>query len=84
MAATTKKETVDTATEKRVTVRLPRLEGQNANQTEFFSYNFKNYLIKRGEDVEIPEGLAEVIKNAEKAKDAAFKYAEEKALREAK
>lgn len=67
----------------RVTVRLPRNKGQNANQDEFFSVNFKNYIIKRGETVEIPEELAEVIRNAEKAEDYALQYADEKKLREA-
>lgn len=69
---------------KRVTVRLPRNAGQNAIQDEFFSVNFKNYIVKRGETVEIPEELAEVIRNNEKAEDYAMQYAEEKALREAK
>lgn len=76
MADTTKK-TVDNATKgKRVTVRLPRLPGQNANQEEFFSVNGKNYIIKRGEDVEIPEEVAEVIRNAQKAEEYAMKYVE--------
>lgn len=69
---------------KKVTVRLPRNGGQNANQDEFFSVNFVNYIIKRGETVEIPEALAEVIRNNEQAEDYAMQYAEEKALREAK
>ena len=69
---------------KRVTVRLPRNAGQNAVQDEFFSVNFVNYIIKRGETVEIPEELAEVIRNNEKAEDYAMQYAEEKSLREAK
>lgn len=68
---------------KRVTVRLPRNAGQNANQDEFFSVNFVNYIVKRGETAEIPEELAEVIRNNEKAEDYAMQYAEEKALREA-
>ena len=85
MAETTKKETTTTKNaSKRVTVRLPRNAGQNANQDEFFSVNFKNYIVKRGETVEIPEELAEVIRNNEKAEDYAMQYAEEKALREAK
>ena len=77
MAETTKK-TVDNATtkSKRVTVRLPRLPGQNANQEEFFSVNGKNYIIKRGETVEIPEEVAEVIRNAEKAEEYAMNYVE--------
>ena len=74
MADTTKK-TVDNATKsKKVTVRLPRLPGQNAIQEEFFSVNGKNYIIKRGETVEIPEEVAEVIRNAEKAEEYAMQY----------
>lgn len=74
MADTTKK-TADNATKgKKVTVRLPRLPGQNAIQEEFFSVNGKNYLIKRGATVEIPEEVAEVIRNAEKAEEYAMKY----------
>ena len=69
---------------KRVSVRLPRNNGVNANQDEFFSVNFKNYIIKRGERVEIPEALAEVIENNEKAEDYAIQYAEETGFREAK
>ena len=71
MADTTKKAT-DNA--KRVQVRLPRLPGHNAKQQEFFSVNGKNYLIKRGETVEVPECVAEVIRNAEKAEEYAMQY----------
>lgn len=80
MAGTTKQAREDA---KRVQVRLPRNKGQNANQDEFMSVNFKNYIIKRGETVEIPEALAEVITNAEKAEEYAMQYAEEKAFRDA-
>ncbi len=78
MADTTKK-TVDNATTKakRVTVTLPRLHGQNAIQEEFFSVNGKNYIIKRGEEVEIPEEVAEVIRNAQKAEEYAMNYVDE-------
>lgn len=72
-----------TTKSQRVEVRLPRNSGQNANQDEFFSVNFKNYIIKRGETVEIPEELAEVIRNNEQAEEYAMKFAEEKAMREA-
>lgn len=82
MADTTKQ--AKPKTTGKVSVRLPRNPGQNANQDEFFSVNFKNYIIKRGERVEIPEELAEVIENAEKAEEYALKYAEERAPREAK
>ena len=78
MADTTKK-TVDNATTKgkKVTVRLPRLPGQNAVQEEFFSVNGKNYIIKRGETVVIPEEVAEVIRNGEKAEEYAMNYADD-------
>ena len=73
MADTTKK--ADNATkEQRVMVKLPRLSGQNAIQEEFFSVNGRNYLIKRGEYVEVPKEVEEVIFNAEKAEDYAIKY----------
>ena len=72
MAETTKK--ANDNAEKRVEVRLPRNPGQNANQDEFFSVNGKNYIIKRGETVEIPEEVAEVIRNAEKAEEYAMQY----------
>ena len=81
MAGTTKQVKEDV---KRVQVRLPRNNGQNANQDEFMSVNFKNYIIKRGETVEIPEALAEVITNAEKAEEYAMKYVDEKAFKEPK
>lgn len=71
MADTTKK--TDNA-KRRVTVRLPRLSGQNANQEEFFSINGKNYMIKRGETVEIPEALAKVIENNQQADEYAMHY----------
>ena len=72
MADTTKK-TVDNA-KKKVTVKLPRNGGHNAIQEEFFSVNGKNYIIKRGVEVEIPVELAEVIVNAEKAEEYALNY----------
>jgi hypothetical protein len=65
----------DNATKgKRVTVTLPRLSGQNAIQEEFFSVNGKNYIIERGKEVEVPEEVAEVIRNADKAKEYAMNY----------
>ena len=78
MADTTKK-AVDNASAKgkKVVVTLPRLRGHNANQEEFFSVNFKNYIIKRGKQVEIPEELAEVIRNGEKAEEYAMNYVED-------
>ena len=76
MADTTKKATDNANKGTRVTVKLPKLPGQNAIQEEFFSVNGKNYIIKRGETVEIPEEVAEVILNAEKAEEYALNYVE--------
>lgn len=71
--------------EQRVQVKLPRaIGGPNVSQEEFYSVNFKNYIIKRGEYVDVPEELAEVIRNGEMAEDAAFQYAESKKLVESK
>ena len=84
MADTTKQANNKPNATAKVSVRLPRNKGQNAIQEEFFSVNFKNYIIKRGERVEIPEELAEVIENAAKAEEYAMIYAEERKPREPK
>lgn len=77
MADTTKK-TVDNATKgKRVTVRLPRLHGQNAIQEDFYSINGKRFIIKRGETVEIPENLGKLIQDNEKAEESALNYVDD-------
>ena len=72
--AETNKNTANNAKGKKVTVRLPRLAGQNAIQDEFYSVNGRNRLIKRGETVEIAEEVAEVIRNAEQAEEYAMNY----------
>ena len=84
MAETIKNTTANNAKGKRVTVRLPRLAGQNAIQEEFYSVNGRNYRLKRGETVEIPEEVAEVIRNGEKADDYAMNYIDGLAKAEAK
>lgn len=80
MAETTKKTTANA--KRKVTVRLPRNQGQNARQEEYFSVNGRNYLIKRGETVEIAEEVAEVIRNGEQAEEYAMQYVEELAKAE--
>ena len=84
MAKATETKVAETQADQKITVRLPRLQGTNANQDEFFSVNFKNYIVKRGERVEIPQELAEVIENGEKAEEYAIQYAEQNGVREAK
>ena len=72
--ADTIKNTTTNAKSKKILVKLPLNRGQNANQDEFFSVNGKNYIIKRGEEIEIPEAVAEVIRNSEKAEEYAMRY----------
>lgn len=74
MADTTKKNDNATTKKPRVTVRLPRLAGQNAIQEEWFAVNGRPCQVKRGETVEIREEIAEVIRNNEKAEDYAMNY----------
>ena len=76
MADTTKKNADNATKSKRVTVKLPKLYGQNAIQEEFFSINGKRFMIKRGEEVEIPENLEKLILDNEKAEEYALKYVE--------
>ena len=61
---------------KRVTVKLPKAFGQNAIQEEFFAVNGRTCRVKRGEEVEIREEIAEVIRNNEQAEEYAMKYVE--------
>lgn len=69
---------------KKVTIKIPLAKGQNANQQEFISVNFKNYIIQRGVTVEVPEEVAEAIENADKAEEYAMKYANEMVVKESK
>ena len=74
MAETTKKNADNATKGKKVEVKLPRLPGQNADQTEFFSVNGRNYRIQRGIFVDVPEEVAEVIRNAQLAEEYAMRY----------
>lgn len=65
-------------------IKLRRIPHPNASQEEFYSVNFKNYLVKRGETVSLPSEVVEVIRNSEAAEDEAIAYVESKALREPK
>lgn len=67
-------ETKSTNDAKKITIRLPRAQGKDAVQEEFFSVNDRRYIIKRGVTVEIPPELAEDIENAEKAEMYALNY----------
>lgn len=78
--ADTKKAT--TQKEETVRFRLKRNPDPRASQTEFYSHNFKNYLVKRGEWVELPKVIYDMIMEQEEAEDYAADYANEHSLRE--
>ena len=78
--ATTKN--AEPKSEKKYYIFLPLLSGKNANQQEFFSVNFKNYLVKRGVRTEVPKEVYEVWANAERARNSQILYANEVSLRE--
>ena len=65
--------------EKRVKIRLPIIPGRN-NGPEFVAVNEKTYLIKRGIEVEVPESVYEVLRNAEEAQAEAMAYQESNEL----
>lgn len=56
-----------TATEKLVKVKIPRERGNDADV--YVSVNDRSWLIKRGVEVEVPECVAEVLRNQEIALD---------------
>ena len=93
--ATTKKETE--ATEKTAVAKaekqevqgvdfeyitLPKLEGKNAIQSEFFSVNFKTYLVKRGVKTKVPMEVYRVYMASQRMRDERIDYAHANSLRE--
>lgn len=76
MADTTKK--ADNAKkEKKVIVKLQRLPGTNTNQDVYVYANGRSFILKRGEEVEVPESVDEVLKNSALAEDYSIRYLEE-------
>lgn len=65
-------------------VMLPIIPDPKAPQVEFYSFNFKNYLIQRGVKVRVPKELKAIIDEQERARTEAFAYIMKKALREPK
>ena len=59
---------------KRIRYTLPFLDSGSSTQ-EFYSINGKDYIIKRGETVELPEEVYNFITEQEKAKNEAIKRA---------
>ena len=63
------KKTAAAPTEERVKVKIPRAPAGESD-TVFVGLNGKNYLIKRGVEVEVPVGVAKILEYSEQAKDA--------------
>lgn len=59
--------------ERLVKIKLPKIKGKS---DEFVSVNERTWLIKRGVEVEVPECVAEVIRNSEKLQEEADAFEE--------
>ena len=58
--------------EKMVTIKLPR--NKKDEDDMFVSVNERTWLIKRGVEVEVPECVAEVIRNSELMQEEAYEF----------
>ena len=70
----TEKKTTETKTEEMVTIRLPRERGKS--DAQYWCIGERDWLIKRGEAVEVPKYLADKIEEQENAKEEAYKRRE--------
>lgn len=61
--------------EKMVKIRLPKVRNDEADV--YVSVNERSWLIKRGVEVEVPECVAEVIRNQELALEKADEFNDE-------
>lgn len=55
--------------EKKVKITLPLLPGKNVSQDVYVAVNFKSYVIRRGEEVEVPEFVYNALMASDKAKN---------------
>ena len=70
------KETAKKKTEKLVKIRIPRTKGDDSDV--YVSVNARTWLIKRGVEVEVPECVAEVLRNSEAMQEEAYAYSASK------
>ena len=63
-----------TEKEKLVKIRIPRERDRQGDV--YVSINERSWLIKRGVEVEVPECVAELIRNAEEAEEASYAFAD--------
>lgn len=66
------KKTAESGSEKLVTIRLPLTKENQADV--FVRVNQRTWLIKRGESVEVPECVVEVLRHSEEAMLEAMQY----------
>ncbi len=60
--------------EKLVKVRLPLIPNVEKQEAQFVSCNGRDFVIPRGKEVEVPECIAEILRNSEEAQMEAFLY----------
>lgn len=65
----------ETKTPKKVKIKLPLTRGEKDDV--YVGVNGKTYLIKRGEEVEVPESVVEVLKNSEDMLAVAMEFEEQ-------
>lgn len=70
-------ELAEEAAEKKVRIRIPKTRSET--EDVYVSVNNRNWLIQRGVEVEVPECVAEVLRNSELAEEAALKFIEQNA-----
>ena len=70
--STTEEKIVPTTEEKRVTIRLPL--SRDERDDVYVGLNGKGYLIKRGVNVDVPAGVAEILRRREEMLESAFAY----------
>lgn len=80
MANATTKSTTTADKPKNTKVFIPKDRRNKGDETELFYVNEKPYMVRRGEWVEVPVSVAEIIRNREKALDRADSYAEEQLI----
>lgn len=69
---TTEEKTMPTTEEERVTIRLPL--SREERDDVYVGLNGKSYLIKRGVNVDVPAGVAEILRRREEMLEIALAY----------
>jgi hypothetical protein len=72
MSTTTNTTNTTAKAEKKVKIRIPHTRENNADV--FVSVNDRTWVIKRGEEVEVPECVVEVLRHQEEALATAYNY----------